>query len=188
MPTAALRVALACVLAAPAWSQSTPGDPAAKAPTTPPGTVLIPGGRTHIGTPSDEVMKVGQESENRFLNTACETPQHERRIEDFFLGVTEVTNEQYAQFVAATGARPPDAWGLDAIDEASRRYTEELGRIRQDAAKAGRPQPKIEKFDQVEWWNKNWRTAQWKIPPGQETVPAGYVDYDEAVRDSRWAG
>src|SRR5678815_3059296 len=152
MPSAAVCVALCTLLAAPAWSQSS----------MPPGTVLIPAAKAHIGTPSDEVMKVGQESETRFLNTVCETPQHERRIDAFYLGVSEVTNEQYAQFVAATGARPPDAWGLEAIDEASRRYAEELGRVRQDAQKNGQPQPKIEKFDQVEWWNKNWRTVQWK--------------------------
>src|SRR5262245_20163477 len=93
-------------------------------PAAPPGTVLIPGGRTRIGTPVDEVIKIGAESEKRFLNTVCETPEHERKVDDFFFGVTEVTNEQYAEFVKSTGSRPPDAWGLKAIDEATQRYAE----------------------------------------------------------------
>ncbi len=156
--------------------------------TPPPGMVLIPGGPTWIGTDRTELEKAAADNVARFMNMANETPQFQRNVESFYLGVTEVTNEQFAEFVKAAGARPPDSWGLKAIDEASQQYVLEIGQKRNAAREAGKPVPDFPPFDQVQWWNEQWKGALWEIPAGQATLPAAYIDYAEAEKYARWAG
>ncbi len=53
------------------------------------------------------------------MNTlVAETPRHDVRLEEFHLMRYEVTNEQFAAYVAAAGARPPEIWGATALDAA----------------------------------------------------------------------
>ncbi|HUR27001.1 MAG TPA: SUMF1/EgtB/PvdO family nonheme iron enzyme [Planctomycetota bacterium] len=154
----------------------------------PPGMVLVPGGITSIGTERAEVEKAAEENAQRFLTMANETPQFERNVDAFYLGVTEVTNEQFAVFVKATGARPPDSWGMKAIDEASRQHAMDVGTKRNAARDAGKPIPKFPEFDQAQWWNDHWQSSAWEIPKDQETLPVGYIDFNEAESYARWAG
>ncbi|HTF88052.1 MAG TPA: SUMF1/EgtB/PvdO family nonheme iron enzyme, partial [Planctomycetota bacterium] len=156
--------------------------------TPPPGMVLIPGGITAIGTERAEVEKAAEESAPRFLNLANETPQFTRDVDPFFLGVTEVTNEQFREFVQATGGRPPDSWGMKAIDEAAQQYALDVGVKRNAARDSGKPIPKFPEFDQVAWWNDHWKGAAWEVPKDQDTLPVGYVDYSEAEAYATWAG
>ena len=156
--------------------------------TPPPGMDSIPGGQTWIGTERAELEKAAADNAARFMNMANETPQFQRNVESFYLGVTEVTNEQFAEFVKGTGSRPPDSWGLKAIDEAAQKYVLEIGQKRNAAREAGKPMPEFPPFDQAHWWNDNWKGAQWEIPAGQETLPAAYIDYVEAERYAQWAG
>ena len=58
--------------------------------TPPPGMVWIPGGEFRMGTDGD-------------LGWDDEKPAHLVRVDGFFLDETEVTNEQFAAFVDATG-------------------------------------------------------------------------------------
>ncbi len=162
--------------------------PQAPKSTPPPGMVLIPGGQTWIGTDRAELEKAAADNVARFMNMANETPQFQRNVESFYLAVTEVTNEQFAEFVKATGARPPDSWGLKAIDEAAQKYVLEIGQKRNAAREAGKPMPEFPPFDQVQWWNEHWKGALWEIPAGQETLPAAYIDYVEAEKYAHWAG
>ena len=37
-------------------------------------------------------------------------PAHAVTVEEFYLDRTEVTNEEYAEFVSAKGHKPPDHW------------------------------------------------------------------------------
>jgi len=163
---------------------------APQAPKTPPppGMVFIPGGTTWIGTDPSEVMKAAEDNTARFTNLACETPLFQRNVDGFFLGVTEITNEQFAEYVKATGARPPDSWGKKAIEEAGQRYSEEIGLKKKEARDAGKPVPELPKFDAVQWWNDHWKDATWELPAGQHTFPVGYVDFREAENYARWAG
>jgi formylglycine-generating enzyme required for sulfatase activity len=156
--------------------------------TPPPGMVFVPGGRTTIGTRVKDVMAMGEEDRGSFTRTAKETPQHEMRVDDFFLGVTEVTNEQYLEYVKATGARPPDSWGIEAIDAASIAFVAEQELARKQAKEAGLDAGERRKFDQVQWWRDNWQNVEWQIPKGRETLPVSYVDYQEASAYARWAG
>lgn len=177
-PTPLLALASLSLVPAPQAPKSAP----------PPGTVFIQGGSTYIGTEKAEVEKAAEENAARASNLACETPMHQRSVDSFFLGVTEVTNEQYAEYVKATGARPPDSWGIKAIEAAGQAYATEIGLKRKEAREAGRPMPDFPAFDQVQWWNDHWRDAPWEVSPAIATMPVGYVDYTEVQGYVRWAG
>ena len=64
-------------------------------PSPPPGMVLIPGGEYRIGSRQD----------------IYSTPEHTVRLDPFWIDATEVTQDEYARFVAATGEPPPPHWG-----------------------------------------------------------------------------
>ncbi|MCY3001871.1 MAG: SUMF1/EgtB/PvdO family nonheme iron enzyme, partial [Planctomycetota bacterium] len=124
LPFVSLLAALACT--EPALLQKGKVQP-------PPGMVLVEGGTTKIGSPVKYVEDIGKTNETLFGNLARETPQHDVRLDDFFLMVSEVTNEQFAAFVRATGARPPEHWAEKVIDDASGEFLRKQG---EEAAKA----------------------------------------------------
>ena len=81
-----------------------------KAVDPPPGMVHVKGGRTVIGTKVKRIeeMLVENPPLRQFAGGfISETPQHKVPVDDFFLMVTETTNEQFAAYVRATGAKPP---------------------------------------------------------------------------------
>jgi formylglycine-generating enzyme required for sulfatase activity len=145
--------------------------------------VLIPGGSTWIGTDEKKIQAFGEKVTNDFDLTARENPLHERRVDDFFIGVTEVTNEQYLEYVKASGARPPQTWGIEAIDAASVAHATAEGLKKKET-----PGYVTRKFDQALWWRENWKNVSWAVPKGQETLPVVYVDHGEASGYARWAG
>jgi iron(II)-dependent oxidoreductase len=53
---------------------------------------------------------------------SSELDQHKASVPEFFIGKYEVTNEQYAAFVKATGRKPPQAWESDAIPSTMETY------------------------------------------------------------------
>ncbi len=154
----------------------------------PPGMLLVKGGTTKIGTPAKEIEAFGMENEIVFPSLVPETPQHSVRVEDFFLMVSEVTNEQYAAFVQATGARPPWTWGEEATNEARKAFLEDQQQRKQAALDAGQMPPERRKFEPTDWWRKNWEGQEWEVPAGKEARPATFVDYQDARGYARWAG
>jgi formylglycine-generating enzyme required for sulfatase activity len=154
----------------------------------PPGLVFIRGGTTKIGSPVKEIEAIGMEKELVFPSIVPETPQHSARVDDFFLMTTEVTNEQYAAFVQATGARPPWMWGEAATNEARQTFLEEQALRIQAARDEGKPAPERKKFDAATWWKKNWEGKQWQVPAGKESQPVTWIDYQDARAYARWAG
>ena len=153
----------------------------------PPGLVLIKGGNTKIGVTKKEVLAAADVSRQRFSFMAREFPQYSARVGDFYLGVTEVTNEQYEKYVLATGARPPESWALPAIDAASRQHAEDENKRKLEAKERGEAYT-VQKFNQAEWWRANWEDAEWAIPEGEGAMPVSYIDYEEASAYARWAG
>src|SRR5262245_14797060 len=171
-----LLVSLCCL--------SAPGAPQADGP---PGLVLVKGGKTRIGSTVAQVEELAVAHEELAFTFAGETPQFSRDVDDFFLMPTEVTNEQYAEFVRATAARPPRSWGVQALQEGQAAFLEEQGRAKQAARAAGAAfEPRI--FDPEAWWTAHWRALDWKIPIGVAAHPVVFVTYDDAQRYARWAG
>jgi len=152
----------------------------------PPGLVKIKGDRFEIGADTNEIKDLIEETQ--FTVLASETPKHSVKLEDFFIMPTEVTNEQFAKFVAATNTEPPQSWGDEAIGAAGFAYATETGKAKKDAQDAGLPIPSFEPFDRAIWWKKNWKEADWKIPKGKEAFPVVFINYGQAEGYARWAG
>jgi len=153
----------------------------------PPGLVFVEGGKTRIGTSVQVVEDLLVMYPQMARPLAGETPRITGDVADFFLMPTEVTMEQYAVYVRATGAKPPWLWGGAAVDEGRREFLDEERRKAEKAKREGR---RIErnKFDQEKWWDEHWRECDWEVPESLLTSPAVYVSYADAQRYARWAG
>ena len=155
----------------------------------PPGMVLVKGGTITIGTKVKDVEAMGLESEGASFGAFVrETPQHTQRVDDFYLMVNEVTNEQYAAYVTVSGTRPPWTWGEKAANDARQEFLETQALAIKTAKDAGQPIPPRKKFDLASWWEKNWEGKEWEVPKGQEDRPVTYVTYQDARNYARWAG
>ena len=76
------------------WPRS-PGKPSP--PPVPPGMTLVRGGSFMMGTDDPNARPEWK-------------PSHQMTVEDFYLDVNEVTNEEYDRFVKGTGISPPTTW------------------------------------------------------------------------------
>ncbi len=163
-----------------------PSSPASATPVAPEGMVWIPGGEFEMGALDGDTHA-----------RADERPRHRVRVDGFFLDATEVTNRQFAKFVAATGYRTT----------AERRV--EWEQIRKDLP-AGTEKPPEEAFDPGalvfapeqssgdlranDWWA--WKKgADWRHPRGPgssiegiEDHPVVHMSWDDAVAYAKWAG
>jgi len=157
-------------------------------PAPPPGMVLVEGGNTKVGSSVDDVMKLAEQNDSLFQKIVCETPQHELQIDEFFLMVTEVTNEQFAEFVRATGRRAPEHWAAATIDEAQAAFLLAEAEAKKKAKEAGLPPYEGKIFDRAEWWRRNGEGKSWEIPKGKEAHPVVFVSYSDALEFARWAG
>jgi serine/threonine-protein kinase len=79
---------------------------AASASVIPEGMLSIPGG----------TFQMGRDGGDEY-----ESPAHRVTVGPFYLDAHEVTNEQYAKFVAATGQPPPPVWVNGAYDASAAR-------------------------------------------------------------------
>ncbi len=157
------------------------------APTrTPKGMVWIPGGEFSMGSadPSIDTAYGGHE-------TMCDArPIHRVFVDGFWMDKTEVTNEQFAVFVKATGYR--------TIAEIAP-TKEEFPTARKENLIAGstvftptlNPVPLNNMF---QWW-RYVKGADWKHPEGpnsdlkgHENYPVVQVAYPDAAAYAKWAG
>ncbi|MEZ5976430.1 MAG: SUMF1/EgtB/PvdO family nonheme iron enzyme [Planctomycetota bacterium] len=86
--------------------------------------------------------------------------------------VTEVTNEQYLEFVKATGYRRPFEWGAAAVDKA-----------RETSVAAGE-----KNFDAEGWWEANWETQEYEVKPAEMMLPVCYISHADSEAYCAWAG
>ncbi len=157
----------------------------------PPGLVRIPGGRTQVGTDAQDLLKMFEENPQLVKNDAgflAEVPRHEVDVDDFYLMVTEVTNEQYEVYVRAMGVRPPHSWGERAIREARESYLKVQGERRQEAIARGESIPVRVPFDGPDWWAANWKDADWEVTEELKMRPVVFVDYQDTRGYAEWAG
>lgn len=165
--------------------------PLAQLSEPPPGLVLIPGGRTQIGIETRELARLLENdpaAQNYAASLSAETPRHEVSVDDFYLMTTEVTNEQFAEYVRRAHVRPPEHWGEAAIRSGLDAHFKEEERLRAEALRRGDPIPPPRSFDRRRFWLESWRTSAWSVPPGEERLPVVFVDYEQARGYARWAG
>lgn len=156
-----------------------------------PGTVLVPGGETTIGSTLHELTALfrrDQSARQKARVLLGEYPEHMERVDDCYMMRYEVTNEQYLEFIKDTGARPPYHWGKAACDAAGVAFTTKLGKERAAARAAGIPVPPRMKFNRTAWWDRNWNKTDWAMPMEIATRPVVYVSHGDAQAYARWTG
>jgi formylglycine-generating enzyme len=151
-------------------------------PTAPRGMVWVPGGEFTMGS-------------NDGPNT--EQPAHQVLVTGFFLDEHEVTNEQFAQFIAATkyvtlAEKKPD-W-----DEMKKTLEPNTPKPPDDKLVPGalvfrKPPERVGLEDERQWWEyvagANWRQPEGpgSSIDGREKHPVVQVAYEDALAYCEWA-
>jgi formylglycine-generating enzyme required for sulfatase activity len=170
--------------AQPDFLSTIPND--SKAPAAlPAGMTYIPGGEFSMGMkdPRESVCGGDQPMDDA-------RPLHRVYVDGFLMDATEVTNRQYAEFVAATGY----------VTVAERKPThEEFPDTPEENLVAGSvvysPAPKpVPLNNHYQWWSYV-PGANWRHPtgPGSEikdkgSLPVVHIAYEDAEAYARWAG
>ena len=151
----------------------------------PPGMAWIPGGEFSMGAAEMPGMNsVGMQA------TTDSRPVHRVYVDGFWMDTTEVTNAQFAKFVAATGYR--------TIAERTPR-AEEFPAAPPENLVAGAvvyspPDHPVPLDNHFQWWSYV-KGANWRHPDGprsglahRDDYPVVQVAYDDAVAYAAWAG
>jgi formylglycine-generating enzyme required for sulfatase activity len=151
----------------------------------PPGMVWIPGGEFSMGAqdPPDMDDKVGMQA------TADSRPVHRVFVDGFWMDATEVTNEQFAEFVKATG--------YVTVAEKTPRAEDYPGAPPENLVAGSivfSPPPKaVPLNDHFQWWAYA-KGASWRRPlgagssiDGKEKFPVVHIAYEDALSFAKWA-
>ncbi|WP_161888473.1 formylglycine-generating enzyme family protein [Pontibacter russatus] len=127
-----------------------------------------------------------------------ESPQHQVKVSGFWIDATEVTNAQFAEFVAATGylttaERAPD-W-----EELKKQLPPGTPKPHDSLLVAASlvfnpPAQPVSLHNAAQWWS--WKKgANWRHPQGpgssiegKENFPVVQVSWDDATAYAKWAG
>lgn len=149
------------------------------------GMVLIPGGTYSMGGDNE------QASEDEF-------PKHRVKIDAFWMDVTEVTNEQFAAFVRATGYITTAEKSIDwneikkTLPPGTERPHDSM--LVASALVFTPTKGPVNLNNYVSWWRWK-RGADWEHPEGpgstirgKEKYPVVQVSWDDAQAYCAWAG
>jgi formylglycine-generating enzyme len=128
----------------------------------------------------------------------AEHPAHRVRVDGFWMDVTEVTNDQFRRFVAATGytttaERPVDWEQLrKELPPGTRKPPDD--RLAPGSLVFSLPDHRVSLDDQMAWWR--WVPgANWGHPEGPDSTingkddhPVVHVSWDDALAYAKWAG
>ena len=163
-----------------AENEKTPPGP------VPDGMVWIPGGEFSMGAqdPRDPHDLVGMQA------TTDSRPVHRVFVDGFWMDATEVTNEQFAAFVRATGY-------VTVAEQTPR--AEDFPGVPPEELVAGSvvfspPHHAVPLNDHFQWWSYV-DGASWRHPlgpdssiEGMERFPVVHVAYADALTYAKWAG
>jgi formylglycine-generating enzyme len=152
----------------------------------PDGMVWIPGGEFSMGAqdPLDTHDAVGMQA------TTDSRPVHRVFVDGFWMDETEVTNEQFALFVKATGyvtvaERMPRAEDFPGAPPES---------LVPGSVVFSPPQQAVPLSDPYQWWSEITGTS-WRHPlgpessiEGKERFPVVHIAYEDALAYAQWAG
>ncbi|MEY3367618.1 MAG: hypothetical protein RI973_773 [Bacteroidota bacterium] len=161
---------------------SEPGLPPA---TLPEGMVYIPGGIFSMGSPNTVGM-----TEGGYQDMSDCRPIHRVKVNGFFMDAHEVTNAQFAAFVAATGY-------VTVAEQVP--TTEEFPDALPDMLVAGSvvfapPLRSVSLDNHYQWWQyvegACWRRPEGKMSSikGRENHPVVHIAWEDAVAYAKWAG
>ncbi|HZZ73086.1 MAG TPA: formylglycine-generating enzyme family protein [Pirellulales bacterium] len=155
------------------------------APTPPEGMVLIPGGEFLMGSADPSLcVEGGKES------MADARPIHRVYVDPFFMDQTDVTNEQFAKFVAATryvtvAEQTPKAEDFPGAPAANL--------VAGSTVFTPTKEP-VALNNYLQWWRYQ-HGADWRHPEGpqssiqgREKYPVVQVAYADAEAYAKWAG
>jgi formylglycine-generating enzyme required for sulfatase activity len=151
----------------------------------PDGMVWIPGGEFSMGAkaPLDAHDAVGMQA------TTDSRPIHRVYVDGFWMDTTEVTNEQFARFVRATGyvtlaERTPRAEDFPGARASS---------LVPGSVVFAAPKHPVPLNDPYQWW-ADVDGANWRHPlgpkssiAGQEHFPVVHIAYADALAYAKWA-
>jgi formylglycine-generating enzyme required for sulfatase activity len=151
----------------------------------PEGMVWIPAGTFSMGGDNDQARQ-------------DEFPKHEVKLNGFFMDVTEVTNDQFAKFVAASGyvttAEKDINW-----EDLKKQLPADTPKPEPETLKAASlvfvpTQSEVSLQDYSQWWSWS-HGANWKHPKGKdsdivgkENSPVVHISWDDANSYCKWAG
>ena len=152
----------------------------------PPGMVWIPGGRFRMGAlEGDEQARPD------------ERPAHQVEVDGFWMDAHEITNDQFAEFVAETGyvttaEKKPD-WE-ELKKQVPPGTPKPHDSVLVAASMVFTPVETTNLFDWSQWWS--WvKDANWKNPQGEGSSiddkgnhPVVQVSWDDAQAYLKWAG
>lgn len=143
---------------------------------SPAGMVWIPGGTFWRGANDQSMVDA--------------LPQHEVRVDGFWMDVTEVTNAQFAAFVEASGyvtvaERPLDAQDYPGVP---------VENLVAGSVVFNAPSHPVSLHDHSQWW-RFVPGASWRHPEGPDSHlqdrhdhPVVHVTFEDALAYANWAG
>lgn len=151
----------------------------------PEGMVWIPGGTFSMGGDNNQARE-------------DEFPKHNVKLDGFFMDATEVTNAQFAKFVATTAyittAEKDINW-----EDLKKQLPSDTSKPEDEILKAAslvfvQTESEVSLQDYSQWWSWS-HGANWKHPKGiesdivgKENLPVVHISWDDANAYCQWAG
>ncbi len=154
-----------------------------------PGMVAIPAGTAVIGMTAEEVAAIPTATPAEQSILQASVPRHAVEVDAFYLDRTEVTNGQWAAYLAATGAEPSDElvqyrWKADA--PAPEALDEPVGAVSFDEAAAFAEWAGKRLPNEVEWEYAA-RGEEGRVYPWGDTFDESRVLSDRTRKGRRGA-
>lgn len=149
------------------------------------GMVWIPGGTFEMGGDNNQARQ-------------DEYPKHVVQVDGFYMDVTEVTNAQFAKFVAATGYITTAEKDID-WEDLKKQLPPDTPKPEAETLKAASlvfvpTEHEVNLQDYSQWWSWS-HGANWKHPKGintdisgKDNQPVVHISWDDANAYCQWAG